>query len=789
MSQQQAETWQVSLTGKRLNGATDAELRQQLARHFRLTEAQAGALLKGPRTVKRQLARDKADSLCRLLGKLGLEAVVEATATASPPQPSALQGLAALSRQRLATPRPTPLYVASLLVVTLLCVAMPLIYLGLVAAAATGWLWFLTHAPQSLPVHSIKLMLLLYVVPLVAGLLLLFFLLKPFFTRMPRPPRPVKLDAEREKGLVTGIRALCRAIGISPPKEIHLTWDVNAWVHFRSGWFSLLTGHKVLTIGMPLVAGMTARQFVGVLAHEFGHFSQRVGMRCSFIINSVNRWLEYRAYGEDPWDQRLRQWASEDESGIVSLTVLMAQGVIGLTRLLLRLLFHISLRISRHLSRQMEFDADRYEALLAGSAGFRDSAVRLRVLSHAFAEVNSANAGAWQEGRLLRNLPAAVALYADDFDASRLAAIERDMQKSETRYWDSHPADLDRIENAEKSALPGIYLDDRPAARLMQHFDSACEQVTSALYRLHGLRYDSRQLCAAEDIISFESDDAVTQENTKVYFNGQFRAFPLLDPALAQDASLTGLSWQAAIDRLRSRSPEIVRDWEGAMNGELARPYCLLALNLGLSPAQVGLPDLQDTSPAALRAHYGDLCRETTPLHQRLHGMLALQVFRLRQAGDALAGEARQRFEAGWTLLRALSAEGERLRTLLELQTLLIGLDRAVNAGADEAVARELAAARERYHMQGLGFLLAMESVPQHLLPGGTVAGFLRERHPRLEEGRPDARVFQRVASGLPASTLRLYETLVDDLAGLARQAEQARGIRPIKLVQLAEPA
>jgi hypothetical protein len=47
----------------------------------------------------------------------------------------------------------------------------------------------------------------------------------------------------------------------------------------------------VLTIGLPLVAGFNLREFAGVLAHEFGHFSQGVGMRISYVIRSISFWF------------------------------------------------------------------------------------------------------------------------------------------------------------------------------------------------------------------------------------------------------------------------------------------------------------------------------------------------------------------------------------------------------------------------------------------------------------------------------------------------------------------
>jgi Zn-dependent protease with chaperone function len=150
-------------------------------------------------------------------------------------------------------------------------------YIGLTGGIAFGWFWYLTHIHKHLP-HDFRLIALMYAVPGLVGAVLVLFLIRPLFAASPRPRETLKLDPEKEAGFVSGVHALCRAIGVSPPIEIRLSWHANASVHFRTRWVSLFTGHKVLTIGLSLVGGLSARQFVGVLAHEFGHFAQRFGM-------------------------------------------------------------------------------------------------------------------------------------------------------------------------------------------------------------------------------------------------------------------------------------------------------------------------------------------------------------------------------------------------------------------------------------------------------------------------------------------------------------------------------
>ena len=47
----------------------------------------------------------------------------------------------------------------------------------------------------------------------------------------------------------------------------------------------------MLTIGLPLVAGLSLREFAGIIAHEFGHFTQGFGMRLSYVIRQINGWF------------------------------------------------------------------------------------------------------------------------------------------------------------------------------------------------------------------------------------------------------------------------------------------------------------------------------------------------------------------------------------------------------------------------------------------------------------------------------------------------------------------
>src|SRR5213075_671827 len=104
----------------------------------------------------------------------------------------------------------------------------------------------------------------------------------------------------------------------------------------------------------------------GVLAHEFGHFAQGAGMRLTYVIRKFNFWFARVVYERDSWDVKLEQ-ASRGTDWRIAIVLHAARGCVWFTRRILWALMHAGHAISCFLLRQMEYDADSYEAKLAGS--------------------------------------------------------------------------------------------------------------------------------------------------------------------------------------------------------------------------------------------------------------------------------------------------------------------------------------------------------------------------------------------------------------------------------------
>ena len=139
---------------------------------------------------------------------------------------------------------------------------------------------------------------------------------------------------EEEPELFRLIYAVCDTVQAPRPAPGAGRFQVNAFAGFRRGLPDLLRRRLTLSIGLPLVAGLSVRQFGGVLAHEFGHFSQGAAMRLTFIVRSVNAWFARVVYERDAWDDRLRSSAqrSDFRFGII---LHLARAMVWVTRRIL----------------------------------------------------------------------------------------------------------------------------------------------------------------------------------------------------------------------------------------------------------------------------------------------------------------------------------------------------------------------------------------------------------------------------------------------------------------------
>ncbi len=374
------------------------------------------------------------------------------------------------------------LYRFGVFLVALLMVLLPFVYIGMIALTGYGIHYHATENKTVLQGDGGFASFLVYFAPLVAGAILIVFMIKPLFARSADPSARCAVHRNREPLLWDFVEKICASVGSPVPKRIYVDCDVNASASFRRGALSLFGNDLVLTIGMPLVAGLNMRQFAGVLAHEFGHFSQGTGMRVTYVVRSINAWFARVVYQRDILDVKLAQWSRNIDIRI-GIILYASRLFIWITRRLLWLLMMLGHVVSCFMLRQMEYDADRYEARLAGSDNFANTALRLCELGAATEAAFASLDTAWKDGRLADNLPRLIHSGVKRMKKDQRGAIKQHLRETKTGLLDTHPADRDRIISARKEAAPGIFHLDASATDLFANFEDLSKAVTRSYYR------------------------------------------------------------------------------------------------------------------------------------------------------------------------------------------------------------------------------------------------------------------------------------------------------------------
>ena len=372
------------------------------------------------------------------------------------------------------------LYRAGLAVVAGTMILLPLCYVGLIAL--WGWVikWHLTQNVWLLSGRSARVWrAIAYAGPAVAGGIMFFFLVKPLFARAARREELVALDSEHEPVLFAFIHRICDEVRAPRPARVVVDCQVNASASFDGGLLGLLRRRLVLTIGLPLTAGLTARQLGGVLAHEFGHFAQGAGMGLTFIIRSVNGWFARVVYQRDEWDERLARWSTNTDWRL-AIVLWLARAGVWMSRKILYGLMMVGHAVSCFMSRQMEFDADYYEAALAGSGTFRETMTRLEVLSRASQYGYSDVFRSQRSGRVPGDFAALVVARAEPLPTPGKG--DRDQEERGTTLFMTHPSDEDRIAHTASLAESGIVTLEGPADRLFADFTTLSRNVTRHHY-------------------------------------------------------------------------------------------------------------------------------------------------------------------------------------------------------------------------------------------------------------------------------------------------------------------
>lgn len=269
----------------------------------------------------------------------------------------------------------------------------------------------------------------------------LYAIVRSIFTRVKEREPGRKLLREEAPALWQLTEEVAQRAETRPIDTIYVTPGPEIAVTEQGGILAKLrdSGQRSLILGLGALEGLTLSQFKAIVAHEYGHFSNRdtAGGNLAFQVKLS---MQHMAY----------QLASTGQAKWYNPAWLFVNGY-----------YRIFLRITLGASRLQEILADRHAAMLYGSQNFIDGLKHIVKCSVAFnVHVSDEIKQATTEKRRLRNLYQLSKLDLDSRRKEIEQAFQQIMNKPTSPY-DSHPAMNDRIAFVEDLNIAPMMEDDQ----------------------------------------------------------------------------------------------------------------------------------------------------------------------------------------------------------------------------------------------------------------------------------------------------------------------------------------
>jgi Zn-dependent protease with chaperone function len=414
------------------------------------------------------------------------------------------------------------------------------------------------------------------------GVLQTIFILLFLFNRHKNtiPYRTVVTEKEQPV-LFDFIQTLVKQTQMPSPTKVYLVPDVNAVVFHSPGIMGLFRDtDKNLVIGLGMVNSLNISEFKMVLAHEFGHFSQR-SMQLVLHVYTINKIIYNILYENKGWRNAII-WLSNKglPAALLSRVFLLMAAAL---HFLFRNMHGLINRQYMRLSREMEFNADEVAVSICGT-DTAISAMRRAEMSNACFQQLLEKVTSWShQHRFVRNIYEAHRMlikyhakqHSAPLDHQQMPQYNDDLfsttVKSQVQFrdqWASHPTQEEREQRYLKANIPGVKIPESAWA-LFHDANKLQEQMSLQIYRVLAPESTPDKWVPADHLIR-EIEDLHEQyafplQYNHYYDNRPFAAIPSgrLEPFSEEEQTLYTLSTLYAQEH-RQRIRHYFRDVQDA---------------------------------------------------------------------------------------------------------------------------------------------------------------------------------------------------------------------------------
>ena len=327
------------------------------------------------------------------------------------------------------------------------------------------------------------------------GIIVLIFVIKFIFKRAEQvKPLLVEIKAEHEPELFLMIKEIVAELKTDLPKKVYLSPEVNAGVFYDSLFLSMFFPVRMnLQIGMGILNTHSREELKAVLAHEFGHFSQR-SMRIGSYVHSANKVLYNLLYDNENFNRTIENWG--DSFSYFKIPGVLASGIIKVMQSILKQVYQQMNANYYALSREMEFHADAVAARLTGPSALIRSFLRMELAETSLSVVHSYHESKVTEGSKPLNIYPQHYFVMNHFALQRKIPIKNGLPEIDpdqtwklrrrkltlTDKWASHPSTEERIARIGAFTISNTIDLEEPAIQLLAQREKLEEILTSKIY-------------------------------------------------------------------------------------------------------------------------------------------------------------------------------------------------------------------------------------------------------------------------------------------------------------------
>lgn len=370
---------------------------------------------------------------------------------------------------------------------------------------------------------SIYIIILFVLIVFVAIILLVFILM--FFFRKFTVDRSgwVEIFKDEQPKLFEIIESISKEIETNFPQKVYLGSGVEAMVFYDSNFRNLFFPSKEnLMIGLGLVNSMNESELKAILAHEFGHFTQKSLNVYSYVY--IENQIIYKMLIDEEFYQTLLH-----KFLVIGRFYWIVIYYSRAIRWILRKAYEVVSKSYMALSREMEFHADEVSAKVSGSIPAVSALLRTGLAGDSFNYL-------WQfyYNHISENIKADNLYPQHSFVINQIAerygvqfrnGLPQIRKETIARFnrskliienqWASHPSVNDRVKKLEELNVDSIICNDS-AWNFFINKEDIQKEVTNKLFRNWQFSESPTNLSIEEFILKY-SDELENHSFNKMY--------------------------------------------------------------------------------------------------------------------------------------------------------------------------------------------------------------------------------------------------------------------------------